>query len=76
MKNEIKKREENFKRKFIANFIQNYSLSHQSKRNAINAKELYLLFKEVDLNIFQLDDNGRIILDNDLIIFLLGNLKR
>ena len=76
MKNEIKKREENFKRKFIANFIQNYSLSHQSKRNAINAKELYLLFKEVDLNIFQLDDNGRIILDNDLIIFLLGNLKK
>ncbi|HHW68734.1 MAG TPA: hypothetical protein GX747_00120 [Tenericutes bacterium] len=72
---EVNKREQYFKKMFIDKYISQYYDLNKIEKTEITSDELYNFFKDIDISKINFDDNGRPILNNNLINFLLGNLK-
>lgn len=75
LREEINKRDNKLKKDYISNYIGNYKAYNPNKREDITSDELYNIFKDVDISSTELDNKGRPIINNNLMKFLLGNLK-
>ena len=75
LREEITKRDDKFKKDYIKNYTSNYKVKHPNRRENITSDELYNIFKDIDISSTKLDTKGRPILNDELMKFLLGNLK-
>ena len=71
IKEEIKKREEVVKEKYISN----YKAGHNNKRGQIKCDELFNLFGEYDTFLTEFDEFGNVIMNKELSNFLIGHAK-
>lgn len=71
---EIKNREDFLEENYIQNYIDNYK-SKKNNATPLSCLDIYKYFRDVDISKVRLDENGRVIINESLNNFLLGNYK-
>jgi hypothetical protein len=74
LQSEIKNREDHREEEYIQRYIDEYKQRNKGSKD-LDYLDIYRYFKEVDINKTKLDEEGRVIINEELNSFLLGNYK-